>query len=262
MALVTLASLDDGRLLAVLDGTAGGTGSLDGLDVLEGLIVGNLAEDDVATVQPGGHDGGDEELGAVAGSNLLAHVPNIGCTKLGAVWAVGDVRVGAGVGHGQQTRAGVLDLEVLIGKLLAVDGLATSAVTTGEVTTLKHELRDDTVEGRALVLQALIALAELQEVLGGLGDDVVVEVEVNHTRLDFMAGIEVSNGLLRRQGGSKEQASRSVFPPIFWQAGGWLAGALVTQGEPAEWAKRTLKVRELGQEGKGCVGWQRWVMVV
>ena len=39
-----------------------------------------------------------------------------------------DLRVGAGVGHGEKTRAGVLDLEVLIGELLAVDGLAASTL--------------------------------------------------------------------------------------------------------------------------------------
>jgi len=39
-----------------------------------------------------------------------------------------NLRVGASVGHGEETRAGVLDLEVLIGKLLAVDGLATGAL--------------------------------------------------------------------------------------------------------------------------------------
>lgn len=39
-----------------------------------------------------------------------------------------DVRVGAGVGHGQQTRLGVLQLEVLVGELLTIDGLATSAL--------------------------------------------------------------------------------------------------------------------------------------
>jgi hypothetical protein len=39
-----------------------------------------------------------------------------------------DLRVGASVGHGQQTGAVVLQLEVLIGKLLAVDGLAASAL--------------------------------------------------------------------------------------------------------------------------------------
>lgn len=38
------------------------------------------------------------------------------------------VRVGASVGHGEQTRLGVLQLEVLIGELLAVDGLATSTL--------------------------------------------------------------------------------------------------------------------------------------
>lgn len=38
------------------------------------------------------------------------------------------LRVGAGVGHGQQTGAVVLQLEVLIGELLAVDGLATGTL--------------------------------------------------------------------------------------------------------------------------------------
>lgn len=39
-----------------------------------------------------------------------------------------DVRVGAGVGHGQQARLGVPQLEVLVGELLAVDGLATGTL--------------------------------------------------------------------------------------------------------------------------------------
>jgi hypothetical protein len=186
LRLVTLARVNDGRLLAILDGTAGGTGSLDTLNDLEGLVVGNLAEDDVAAVQPGGHDGGDEELGAVAGLDPLARIHDHG--ELSSVVCTDDIRVGAGIGHGQQTRAGVLDLEVLIGELLAVDGLATSAVATGEVTTLEHELGDDTVELRALVAEARSTSAQLLEVLGGLGDDVVVEVEVNETGLGFMVG--------------------------------------------------------------------------
>jgi hypothetical protein len=52
-------------------------------------------------------------------------------------------------------------------------------VATGEVTTLKHEVRDDSVEGRALVAETLLASAESTEVLGGLGDLVVEEVEVD-----------------------------------------------------------------------------------
>lgn len=91
------------------------------------------------------------------------------------------------------------ELEVLVGELLAVDGLATSAlledvsvlrsarlgcvvcsyVATGEVTTLEHELGDHTVELGAGVAKALLASAESAEVLGGLGDDIVVEGEVD-----------------------------------------------------------------------------------
>ena len=56
-------------------------------------------------------------------------------------------------------------------------------VTTGEVTALKHELRDDTVEGRALVAETLLAGAESSEVLSRLGDYIVEEVEVDTTGL-------------------------------------------------------------------------------
>jgi len=62
----------------------------------------------------------------------------------------------------------VLQLEVLIGELVAVDGLAAGAVTLGEVTTLDHEVLDDTVESRALVAKALLASSKSSEVLGSL----------------------------------------------------------------------------------------------
>lgn len=58
-----------------------------------------------------------------------------------------------------------------------------SYVATGEVTTLEHELGDDTVEGRVLVTEALLARAKSAEVLGGLGDILVEEVEIDATLL-------------------------------------------------------------------------------
>jgi hypothetical protein len=39
-----------------------------------------------------------------------------------------DIRVRAGVGHRQEEGAVVLELEVLVGKLLAINGLATSTL--------------------------------------------------------------------------------------------------------------------------------------
>lgn len=54
-------------------------------------------------------------------------------------------------------------------------GLATGAVTIGKVTALDHELLDDTVEGRTLIAEALLASGEGAEVLSGLGDSLAVE---------------------------------------------------------------------------------------
>lgn len=109
----------------------------------------------------------------------------------------------------------MLLLEVLIGELLAVDGATTGAlswgkfqlalvqqrrvwkpgkrreidsvtyVVVGEVTTLKHELGDDTVELGALVALACGVVTELSEVGGGLGDNVVVELEADATLLGW-----------------------------------------------------------------------------
>lgn len=77
----------------------------------------------------------------------------------------------------------MLQVEVLIVKLLAVDGLAAGAVADGEVTALDHELLDDAVELGALVVEGLSGLAQTllagaqgAEVLGRLGHDVVVQL--------------------------------------------------------------------------------------
>lgn len=56
-------------------------------------------------------------------------------------------------------------------------------VATGEVTTLKHELGDDTVELGAGIAEALLTSAESTEVLSRLGDDIVEKLEVDATRL-------------------------------------------------------------------------------
>lgn len=61
-----LTRLDDGGALAVLDGTAAGASGLKSLDNVKGVLVSDLTEDDVASVEPRGDNGGDEELGAVA----------------------------------------------------------------------------------------------------------------------------------------------------------------------------------------------------
>ena len=48
---------------------------------------------------------------------------------------------------------------------------------TTYVTTLEHEVRDDSVESRSGVTEAVLSGTELTEVTGGLGDNVVEELE-------------------------------------------------------------------------------------
>ena len=74
----------------------------------------------------------------------------------------------------------MLQVEVLILKLVAVDGLAASSVVVGEVAALAHEVGDDAVEGGPLVTEALLPGAEGAEVLGSLGDHVGAELKRNY----------------------------------------------------------------------------------
>ena len=134
---------------AWLGGLAGGGG--DGVHGINNfLTLGHLSEDDVLTIEPGAGDEGDEELRAVG------------------VWT--------SVGHGEEVRNGVLSFEVLIGELGTIDGLTTGSVLSSEVTTLSHEVSDDSVEGASLVgeglahlANTLLASAEGAEVLSSLG---------------------------------------------------------------------------------------------
>ena len=107
----------------------------------------NRSENDVPAVQPRCLHGGDEELGSVG--------------------------VGPSVGHRQDTRTGVLQDEVLVGELLAVDGLATSAIVVCEVTSLQHEVGDHSVEGGPLVTEALLAGAQGAEVFTSLWGNII-----------------------------------------------------------------------------------------
>ena len=137
-----LSGTDNGRRVVVLDLAGAAAGGLDGLDDPHRLVVGNLAEDDVLAIEPGGHDGGDEELRAVAGdggdrlaSSLGQEEKGWGCDGGRELWSLVvvsgliNLRVGSGISHGQKARTAVLNLEVLIGKLLAVDGFTAGTLT-------------------------------------------------------------------------------------------------------------------------------------
>lgn len=101
--------------------------------------------------------------------NMLAIQPrSLGSAKE----KLGSVGVGSGIGHAQDSRSGVLQLEVLVFELVAVDGLASSSVVVGEVSALAHEVGDHAVEGGSLVAHSLFTSAKSTEILGGPGDHI------------------------------------------------------------------------------------------
>lgn len=114
---------DLAQLTAVRDhnGLPGGTAlAADLLNSCDDIhAFGDHSEDDVLAIQPSGVSRADKELGSIG--------------------------VRAGVGHGQGAHALMLEHKVLILELLPVDGLAPSAVSVREVSSLQHELRDHTV---------------------------------------------------------------------------------------------------------------------
>ena len=71
----------------------------------------------------------------------------------------------------------MLELEVLVGELFAVDALATGSVVVGEVASLQHELGDDAVKARSLVAKALFFGAQDPEVARCFGHNVIKKLE-------------------------------------------------------------------------------------
>jgi hypothetical protein len=129
-----------------------GSNSFHSLDNL--AAVGDAAEDDMLSVKPAGVGSGDEELAAVG--------------------------VGTSVGHRDAVGL-VLQLEVLVLETISIDGFASSAVSSGEISTLDHEVRDDTVEGTALVSTYTVSLTEFDKVLHCLGNHFSEEIQYDVT---------------------------------------------------------------------------------
>lgn len=78
--------------------------------------------------------------------------------------------------HGQGSWSQMLQGEVLVLEFRSIDGLSASAVVVGEVTTLAHEVWNDTVECGSLVTETLFASAQSTEVLSSLRGNVRTEL--------------------------------------------------------------------------------------
>lgn len=140
------------------------------LDFLHHIhTVGDDAEYDVLAVQPGRLHCRQEELAAVG--------------------------VGTSVGHRQDSRASVLQREVLVFEFVTINRFATSAVVVGEVTALAHEIRNDSVEGATTVSKTFFTSAQGAEVLGCSWNDVTSQFHSDASNRRIIGGhIEKHSG--------------------------------------------------------------------
>lgn len=95
-------------------GTRTRSNALDGTNNVHSLDDGS--EDDVLPIQPTA-TGRCEHLDCMPKIPLQSHLP---CLR-SAQKELRSVGVGAGVGHTQDSRAGVLELEVLVGELVTIN---------------------------------------------------------------------------------------------------------------------------------------------
>lgn len=71
-------------------------------------------------------------------------------------------------------------------------GLSSGTITLCEVTSLDHEVLDDTVEGRTLITVALLTSSQSPEVLGGYRSCLSIETNDNTAhRLITVVDIEI-----------------------------------------------------------------------
>lgn len=112
---------------------------------------------------------GDEELGSIGISPSIGH-GKVACTDnqsmkkedglTRAIILTEHFQLQNGF---QETRmitwSSVLELEVLVGELCAVDWFTTPSITKSEVTSLDHEAGDNSVEWTPLVVERFAALA-------------------------------------------------------------------------------------------------------
>ena len=71
----------------------------------------------------------------------------------------------------------MLQREVLVLELVAIDGLSSSSITSSEVSSLAHEVGNHTVEGGALVAESLLSSAQSTKVLSSLGDNIIPQLK-------------------------------------------------------------------------------------
>ena len=95
----------------------------------------------------------------------------------------------AAVSHRQYARPRVLEREILVGKLVAIDRLSTCSISSSDVSTLSHKLSDNTMERRSFIMKrfssllayALFSCAQSSEIFSSFWNIILIQLEHHPT---------------------------------------------------------------------------------
>lgn len=95
----------------------------------------------------------------------------------------------------------MLQLEIFIRELVSINGFAAISlqnvlsiliplwlklnwthIVVCKITSLEHETRDHTMEGRAFITKAMFTSAQLAEILCSLWDNIIIQLEYDATK--------------------------------------------------------------------------------
>mmetsp|Transcript_25912 Transcript_25912/g.41618 ORF Transcript_25912/g.41618 Transcript_25912/m.41618 type:complete len:217 (-) Transcript_25912:70-720(-) len=86
-----------------------------------------------------------------------------------------SISVLASICHRQLSRTCVLEHEVFVCKFLTINGLPTCAITLCKVSTLNHEVLDDTVEFASFVTKTFLSSGKSAKVFCGFGHSFAIQ---------------------------------------------------------------------------------------
>lgn len=93
--------------------------------------------------------------------------------------------------HWQNTWTGMLQGEVFIFEFVSVDGFSTSSIVVGEVTTLAHEVWNDTMECWALVAETFLACAQCAEIFSSFWDHVGTKLKWKKFLINYWSLLKI-----------------------------------------------------------------------
>lgn len=89
------------------------------------------------------------------------------------------------IGHGNSTWSKVLNLKVLISKSWSINWFTTTAISRGEITSLNHEVGNNTVESASFISKSFFSGCKSSEVLSSFWNSISIKSNYNTSYINL-----------------------------------------------------------------------------